>query len=91
MKTLAKHKHHLKMVVLAAVVLLMSMVAFAQQEVAPDHFDGRDVTITQKPRPVTHRKQAVARKAKTTAKHDQKQAANKTGGEQGVLVAKHAQ
>ncbi len=91
MKNLAKHTHHLRMLVLAALVMLMSMVAFAQQEVAPDHFDGNDVTVTHKTRPLTHRKQVVARKAATTAKHDRKQVANKADGGQQVLVAKRGQ
>lgn len=57
-----------KMVVLMALatVSMSGKLAYSQQEVAPDHFDGSDSQV-QKAAPVHHQKHAHATMAKKSA------------------------
>jgi len=86
MNTLTKCTRNLKTMILAGTMLLTTIAASAQQEVAPDHFDETANTV-QKVRPVTPKKQLAATH-KTTAKHNAQLAKNKAPEKQVEIAGK---
>ena len=67
MENFAKYSHNLKAIVLAGAIALMAGNAVAQQEVDPDHFDGKQSVTTAKNHTAKARKQAATAQNANTA------------------------
>ena len=77
MKTFSKVALAGKTILVAGTMLLLTLTAAAQQEVAPDHFDGTPAAASQSARPKVRKQLVAAHKSKAAsttanAKHSQK-------------------
>lgn len=92
MQITSRYSRNIQAIVLAGVMGLVALSAVAQQEVAPDHFDGNDAALVQKARATKPQKQATPKQATNAgAKPRVREAkANKnSSGPRVVTVAAH--
>jgi hypothetical protein len=90
MENFAKYSHNLKAIVLAGAMALIAVNAVAQQEVDPDHFDGKP-TVTAPKNTTKARKQAATAQSVTASKPSvpQAKASKNSAKARVVTVAAH--
>jgi hypothetical protein len=85
MSTLTKYTRNAKAILLAGTLSLLTISAFAQQEVDPEHFD-QPIVAQKAAAPKPHKQVATAHKTKAAQKSNRQEAASKKTPEQPKVV-----